>query len=113
MVLDAISRGMKNADSIARLTKLSKDVVELIVNDLNAQKLITMDVKRDFFGNKKTELYISETGMRMPITKKQEISSKSQHLQQLHDTGENDTLVKIMGIMTTPKLSSNQNTIMA
>lgn len=47
---------MKKANSIARVTKLSKDEMELIVNDLNAQKMITMDVKRGFFGNKKTEL---------------------------------------------------------
>ncbi len=36
IVLDAISRGMKKVDSIVRVTKLSKDEVELIVNDLNA-----------------------------------------------------------------------------
>ncbi len=96
MVLDAISRGMKKADSIARVTKLSKDEVELIVNDLNAQKLITMDVKRGFFGNKKTELHISETGMRMLSTKKQELSSKSQHLQQLYDTGERGQMQSFM-----------------
>lgn len=47
-----------------------------------------MDVKRGFIGIKKTELHISETGMRMPSTKKQEFSSKSQHLQQLYYTGE-------------------------
>ena len=40
MVLDAISRGMKKIDSIAKVTKLSKDEVELIVNDLRNQKLI-------------------------------------------------------------------------
>ena len=34
MVLDAISRGMKKIDAIAKVTKLSKDEVELIVNDL-------------------------------------------------------------------------------
>ena len=71
IVLDAISRGMKKANSIARVTKLSKDEVELIVNDLNAQKVITTDVKRGFFGNKKTEIHISETGMRILSTKKQ------------------------------------------
>ncbi len=69
IVLDAISMDMKKADSIAKVTKLSKDEVELIVNDLNAQKLITKDVKKGFFGNKKIELYISETGMRMLSTK--------------------------------------------
>ena len=96
MALDATSRGMKMADSIARVTKLSMDEVELIVNDLNAQKLITTDAKRGFFGNKKMELYTSETGMRMPSTKKQEISIKSQHLQQLYDTGERGQIQSFM-----------------
>ena len=36
MVLDAIARGMKKVSSIAKVTKLSKDEVELIVNDLNS-----------------------------------------------------------------------------
>jgi hypothetical protein len=96
MVLDAISRGMKKADGIANVTKLSKDEVELIVNDLNAQKLITMDVKKGFFGNKKTELYISETGLRMLSSKKQDLSNKSQHLQQLYDTGERGQMQSFM-----------------
>ena len=64
MVLDAISRGMKKIDSIAKVTKLSKDEVELIVNDLTKQKLINAVVKKGFFGNKKTEVHISETGMK-------------------------------------------------
>ncbi len=65
MVLDAISRGMKKIDSIAKVTKLSKDEVELIVNDLTNQKLINTVVKKGFFGNKKTEVHLSETGMNM------------------------------------------------
>ena len=52
MVLDAISRGMKKIDSIAKVTKLSKDEVELIINDLRNQKLINAVVKKGFFGNK-------------------------------------------------------------
>jgi len=46
MVLDAISRGMKKISSISKVTKLSKDEVELIVNDLNSQRLINIDVKQ-------------------------------------------------------------------
>ena len=38
MVLDAISRDMKKIDSIAKVTKLSKDEVELIINDLQIRK---------------------------------------------------------------------------
>ena len=37
MVLDAIARGMKKVSSIANVTKISKDEVKLIVNDLRTQ----------------------------------------------------------------------------
>ena len=87
MVLDAISRGMKKIDSIAKVTKLSRDEVELILNDLKNQKLINTVVKKGFFGNKKTEYHASDTGMRMLDSKKQELSDKSQQLQQLYETG--------------------------
>jgi len=87
MVLDAISRGMKKIDSIAKVTKLSKDEVELIINDLRNQKLINAVVKKGFFGNKKTEFHISETGLKLLDSKKQELSHKSQRLQQLYETG--------------------------
>ena len=87
MVLDAISRGMKKIDVIAKVTKLSKDEVELIVNDLKNQKLINMVTKKGFFGNKKTEFHTSETGMRVLDSKKQELVKKSKYLQQLYETG--------------------------
>ncbi len=87
MVLDAISRGMKKIDVIAKVTKLSKDEVELIVNDLKNQKLINMVTKKGFFGNKKTEYHTSETGMRVLDSKKQELVKKSKYLQQLYETG--------------------------
>ena len=40
MVLDAIARGMKTVDKIAKVTRLSKPEIELIVNDLVTQRLI-------------------------------------------------------------------------
>ncbi|HKX96839.1 MAG TPA: MarR family transcriptional regulator [Candidatus Nitrosocosmicus sp.] len=96
MVLDAISRGMKKVDSIAKVTKLSKDEVELIVNDLKNQKLINTVVKKGFFGNKKTEFHISETGMNLLDSKKQELSHKSQRLQQLYETGNRGQMQSMM-----------------
>ena len=65
MVLDAIARGIKKIDSISKVTKLSKDEVELIVNDLVNQKILIKNEKKGFFGNKKVELY--ETGDRSQI----------------------------------------------
>lgn len=87
MVLDAIARGMKKISSIAKVTKLSKDEVELIVSDLKSQRLITIEVKKGFFGNKKIEIFITETGTRILNLKKEELSYKSQKLQQLYETG--------------------------
>jgi hypothetical protein len=87
MVLDAISRGIKKVDYISKVTKLSKDEIELIVNDLNAQKLVTVVEKKGFFGNKKIELYVTETGDKVLESKKQELVNKSKHLQQLYETG--------------------------
>src|SRR5215203_5596116 len=63
MVLDAVSRGMKKVDGISKVTKLSKDEVELIVNDLVAQKILIKNVKKGFFGNKKIELDIAVSGI--------------------------------------------------
>lgn len=96
MVLDAIARGMKKVDSIAKVTKLSKDEVELIVNDLRTQKLINVNEKRGFFGNKKIELYISDTGSRILESKKEELAYKSQRLQQLYQSGDRGQMQSYM-----------------
>ena len=87
MVLDAISRGMKKIDSIAKVTKLSKDEVELIINDLQTQKLVIKQTKKGFFGNKKIEVYVADTGFKILESKKQELVNKSIYLQQLYETG--------------------------
>jgi len=87
IVLDAISRGMKKIDSIAKVTKLSKDEVELIINDLQTQKLVIKQTKKGFFGNKKIEVYVADTGFKILESKKQELVNKSKYLQQLYETG--------------------------
>jgi len=87
MVLDAISRGMKKADSIAKATKLSQEEVELIINDLQTQKLIVKQTKKGFFGNRKIEVYVTDTGFKVLEAKKQELVNKSKYLQQLYETG--------------------------
>src|ERR687889_964503 len=96
MVLDAIARGMKKIDGISKVTKLSKDEVELIVNDLVAQKILIKNVKKGFFGNKKIELDIADTGIKILNTKKQELSEKSERLQQLYETGDKSQVQSFM-----------------
>jgi hypothetical protein len=41
LVLNAIARGFKTADKIAKVTRLGENEVELIINDLIAQGLIS------------------------------------------------------------------------
>jgi hypothetical protein len=96
MVLDAIARGMKKIDSISKVTKLSKDEVELIVNDLVTQKILIKTVKKGFFGNKKEEFHIAETGLKILNSKKQELTEKSQRLQQLYETGDRSQMQSFM-----------------
>ena len=96
LVLDAISRGMKKIDSIAKVTKLSKDEVELIINDLVTQKILIKNEKKGFFGNKKVEFHVAETGMKILNTKKQELAEKSERLQQLYETGDRSQIQSFM-----------------
>ena len=96
MVLDAVARGMKKIDSISKVTKLSKDEVQLIVNDLVNQKILIKNEKKGFFGNKKIELNIADTGMKILNTKKQELAEKSDRLQQLYETGDKSQVQSFM-----------------
>ncbi len=59
MVLDTIARGMIKLCSVAKVTKFSKDDAQLIVNDLKSQRLITVEVKKRGFGNKKIKFFIT------------------------------------------------------
>lgn len=87
MVLDAISRGMKSIGKIAKVTRIDKVQVELIVNDLLAQRLITKVEKKSFFG-KKEELTVTDTGLRLLMGKKKELEQKWQQLQQWYSGGQ-------------------------
>lgn len=96
MVLDAIARGMKTVDKIARVTKLSKPEVELIVNDLVAQRLVIQAEKKSFFGGKKTEFSISHTGMQVLNSKKVELEKQAQQVQQWYQNGNTAQLQSYM-----------------
>jgi DNA-binding IclR family transcriptional regulator len=52
MVLDAISRGMKSVGKIAKVTRMDKAIVEMVVNDLVSQRLVVIAEKKGFFVNK-------------------------------------------------------------
>jgi hypothetical protein len=92
IVLDAISKGINNVEKITRATKLHKDEVESIVNDLLTQRLIVKNEKRGFFGKKKLETGITEIGIKLLNAKKQELQQKLQQMQQSFDNGDGTQL---------------------
>jgi hypothetical protein len=96
MVLDAIARGMKTVDKIAKVTRLDKAEVELIVNDLVAQRLAISAEKKKLFGGKKTEFSISHTGMQLLNTKKLELEKQAQQIQQWYQSGQTQQLQSYM-----------------
>jgi hypothetical protein len=97
MILDAIARGMTNISKIAKVTKINNNAeIELIVNDLLTQRLIVKSETRGFLGRKKTEIRITETGLRVLNTKKQELEQKFQQVQQWYGNGDRSKLESFM-----------------
>jgi hypothetical protein len=97
MVLDAIARGIKDIDKISRTTRLPRQEVELIINDLSLQRLIIKEEKkRRFFGGKKLDIKISDTGMRILHSKKQELEQQAEQLRQWQRNGDTAQLQSYM-----------------
>jgi hypothetical protein len=97
MVLNAIAMGIKDIDKISRTTKLPRQEVELIINDLSSQRLILKEErKRRFFGGKKLDLKISDTGMRILHSKKSELEQQAEKLRQWQRDGNTTQLQSYM-----------------
>jgi predicted transcriptional regulator len=95
MVLDAISRGMKTAEKISKVTKLDKSEVELILNDLAIQRLVVRREKKGFFRNK-TQFSINETGQSLLESKKRELQQKANDIEQAYGNGNASQLQSFM-----------------
>ena len=96
-VLDAIARGMKEVSDIAKATRLPKEEVELIINDLSLQRLIIKEEKkRRFFGSKKLEIKATDAGVRMLNSKKQELQQQAEQLRQWQRNGNTTQLQSYM-----------------
>jgi hypothetical protein len=95
MVLDAITRGVDNLDKIAKATKLPKEEVETIVNDLMVQRLIVKVEKKGFF-KKKVNLGVTEVGIKLLNAKKLELEEKRQQMQHSFDNGNGTQLQSYM-----------------
>jgi len=97
MILDAVNTGINNRDKIARGTKLPKEQVELIIEDLLAQRLIVNIEKTGFFRKKKIEIGITETGIKLLNAKKKDLEEKRRQMQQSYDNGDGALLQSYMG----------------
>jgi hypothetical protein len=79
------------------LARLPRQEVELIVNDLSLQRLIIKEEKkRRFFGGKKQDIRISDTGMRILHSKKQELEQQAEQLRQWQRNGDTAQLQSYM-----------------
>lgn len=87
MVLDAITRGIHDPNKIAKVLKINKEEVELILNDLFTQRLIIKKESRGFFGNKKIKTSITDTGIRLLKSKKEELERKWHQAQKMYNNG--------------------------
>src|ERR671911_1050430 len=96
IVLDAIARGLKNIDKISKATRLSKEEVELILNDLSFQRLAFREEKKRFFAGSKLEVKVTETGLRMLNSKKQELQQQAEQLKQWNKNGNTAQLQSYM-----------------
>jgi hypothetical protein len=91
IVLDAIGRGLKSFDKIAKVTRLDKAQVELIINDLIEQRLVLRTEKKGFLRTK-VELTVSHTGLQLLNSKKQELEKQMQQIQQWQSNGQTQQL---------------------
>jgi len=87
MVLDAVSRGVEDAGKIAKVTKIDKAEVEMILNDLAVQRLVVAEQKKGLFG-KKVQAHITDTGNRLLSSKKQELEGKARELKAMYRNGD-------------------------
>jgi DNA-binding MarR family transcriptional regulator len=86
-VLDAISRGVEDSGKIAKVTKIDKAEVEMVLNDLAVQRLVTIEQKKGLFG-KKLQAQITDTGRRLLSTKKQELEEKAREFKDMYRNGD-------------------------
>jgi uncharacterized membrane protein YgcG len=98
IVLEAIARGIKEIDRLAKATRLPRDEVQLIINDLSFQRLIIKEEKkrRFFFGGKKLEIKITDTGLKMLNSKRQELHQQADQLRQWQKNGNTTQLQSYM-----------------
>jgi len=95
MALDAISRGVEDAGKIAKVTKTDKAEVEMILNDLSAQRLIIVEQKKGLFG-KKFQARITDIGKKLLASKKQDLEEKAKEFNNMYRSGDRQGMQSFM-----------------
>jgi hypothetical protein len=95
VVLDAISRGVIDAGKIAKVAKVDKAEVEMILNDLSAQRLVILDEKKGLFG-KKVQARITDVGSRLLSSKKEELEVKAREFKDMYRNGDRQGMQSFM-----------------
>jgi predicted transcriptional regulator len=97
IVLDMISRGVKDIDNLVKSTRLQREEAQHIIDALLSQRLIIREEKkRRFFGGKKIEIKVTETGLKLLNLKKKELQEQTQQLRQWHNNGNTTQLQSYM-----------------
>ena len=95
LVLDAISRGVNDAGKIAKVAKIDKAEVEMILNDLSAQRLVILDQKKGLFG-KKVQARITDVGSKLLSSKKEELEVKAREFKDMYRSGDRQGMQSFM-----------------
>jgi DNA-binding MarR family transcriptional regulator len=96
MTLDAISRGVEDAGKIAKVTKVDKAEVEMMLNDLATQRLVVVEQKKGLFG-KKLLAHITDTGNRLLASKKEQLEEKAREFKAMYRNGDRRGMESFMG----------------
>ena len=95
VVLDAISRGVNDSGKIAKVAKIGKAEVEMILNDLGAQRLVILDQKKGLFG-KKLQARITDVGSKLLSSKKEELEVQAREFKDMYRSGDRQGMQSFM-----------------
>ena len=104
MIVNAIDKGLTDLARIAKATMSQKSEVELIINDLSSHRLIVKTAKKGFFGNKKVEVKVNGTGIRLLNVKRKELEQKMQQMQQMQQWYDDGNSTQLQNYMETNRM---------
>ncbi len=90
LILNSIFKNYNTLDKIIKFTKLEKENVETIIEELTIQKLIIQHEKKNLFFGKKKYYDLTETGLKILNAKNQELEEKMRQAQQWYSQDDHE-----------------------